>query len=307
MKRVSGFWAQRQDCGDPEPLRGGSVSFTVGCSGGTGASSGGSSRDQLRTAASWLTGNHELKAGVEYRGLGVSGDWRGPAPFPEPLVADGGVVVDPDGVAGGTFILTQDGLHILLVSEGSNDGATEEMALFVADAWKLQPNLSLNLGARVSSIKPKGGTKRDVSGPLLEFGFDEMIAPRLSVVWDPTRQGRSRLFASAGRYYESIAMGSHMNTFGSDTEFLLHFFLIPGTAHFPVTRTSELISSPLVAGGAGMPSIPVSSRCIPTKPSSVSTTSSGPISLSGSRASTARSRTSSRISPSIWKKAQAGS
>ena len=51
--------------------------------------------------------------------------------------------------------------------------------------------------------------------------FDEYVldltenwAPRVGVIWDFARNGRSKLFANYGRFYESIPMDINIRAFG---------------------------------------------------------------------------------------------
>lgn len=78
------------------------------------------------------------------------------------------------------------------------DTRTENYSAFVQDNWSLLSNLSLNLGVRweVQTIK-------DVNN-IARITIPDNVAPRLGLIFDFTNQGKSKLFANFGRYYESI-------------------------------------------------------------------------------------------------------
>lgn len=72
-------------------------------------------------------------------------------------------------------------------------------AFFAQDKWKLTEGLLLNLGMRFerNSMKPLGGQYFDL----------DSWSPRLSVSWDPWKNGRSKFYVTWGRYVERIPTG----------------------------------------------------------------------------------------------------
>src|SRR6185295_15383736 len=72
--------------------------------------------------------------------------------------------------------------------------------LFLQDRWAARSNLSLNLGLRWDrqEIIDASGVK--------QIDLKDDYAPRLGFIWDPTNDGRSKLYGSYGRYYEQIPM-----------------------------------------------------------------------------------------------------
>src|SRR5262249_46897423 len=71
---------------------------------------------------------------------------------------------------------------------------------FVQDSWSILDKVTLNLGLRydTQALYGKDGE--------LGMAFPAMIAPRVGVVWDPTQQGRAKIFANYGRYFENIPL-----------------------------------------------------------------------------------------------------
>lgn len=90
-------------------------------------------------------------------------------------------------------------------------------------AWKVMPNFTLNLGVRYERQEVKGrdgGTQIDLK---------DNWAPRVSFVWDPQANGRSKLYGSFGRYYENIPMDINIRAFGGEVQcFCYNFDPSPG-------------------------------------------------------------------------------
>lgn len=85
----------------------------------------------------------------------------------------------------------------LRTQDGTNDVGSEGHALFVQDTWTLG-QLTINAGLRAEEW-----THLDSNGNEL-FTFEWEIAPRLSVVYDLAGDGRSKIWAFGGRYYDPI-------------------------------------------------------------------------------------------------------
>ena len=72
-------------------------------------------------------------------------------------------------------------------------------------------NLTINAGIRWErqQIKDRlGETSIDI---------DDAWAPRLGVVWDPAGNGRSKIFGSYGRFFESIPLDINIRSFGGES------------------------------------------------------------------------------------------
>ncbi|HZJ55881.1 MAG TPA: TonB-dependent receptor [Myxococcaceae bacterium] len=71
---------------------------------------------------------------------------------------------------------------------------------FVQDSWSILDKVTLNVGLRWDGqyIYDKDG--------LLGIKLGNEWSPRIGFVWDPTQQGRSKIFANYGRYYEAVPL-----------------------------------------------------------------------------------------------------
>jgi outer membrane receptor protein involved in Fe transport len=101
---------------------------------------------------------------------------------------------------------------------------TRNQAAFLQDSWSILPNLTVNGGLRyerqrlmaadeiVGNIDPATGKKI----PETAFVLDGNWAPRVGVIYDPTKEGRSRIYGHYGRFYESIPMDIQIRAYGGE-------------------------------------------------------------------------------------------
>ncbi len=103
----------------------------------------------------------------------------------------------------------------------SNNDDTS-LALYLQDAWHPRPDLTINAGLRWEQQKVYVSEAwRGVTAPSDEVIPEEAftvsgLAPRLGVTWDPSGEGRARVFGFAGRHYESVPMDMNLRAFGGE-------------------------------------------------------------------------------------------
>ena len=78
--------------------------------------------------------------------------------------------------------------------------STVLLAGFVQDSWSILDRVTLNVGVRYEAQTLYG--VQDLVG----LSFPNEWSPRVGFIWDFTRQGRSKLYASYARYYENIPL-----------------------------------------------------------------------------------------------------
>ncbi len=83
-------------------------------------------------------------------------------------------------------------------------------ALFAQDTWTISNRVTLNLGIRFESerVPPYNG------GPTISFNFGQKVAPRAGIVWDLFGNGRSKLYASWGWFYDNMKLSLPRLAFG---------------------------------------------------------------------------------------------
>ena len=87
---------------------------------------------------------------------------------------------------------------------------TKNNSLYAQDSWRVLPNFTVNAGLRWESQKLLG------RGGVVATEINDNWAPRLGMIWDVANNGRSKLYANAGRFYENIPMDINIRSFGGE-------------------------------------------------------------------------------------------
>jgi hypothetical protein len=109
-------------------------------------------------------------------------------------------------------------------------GTTSNMSFFVQDAYKVSPNVQLNLGLRFEQQWLDSANDVAISGEAdaedctvnLECRTTDKLkltnnwAPRLGVSWDPQGNGRSKVYGFWGRFYEAIPLDMNIRAINGE-------------------------------------------------------------------------------------------
>jgi outer membrane receptor protein involved in Fe transport len=102
--------------------------------------------------------------------------------------------------------------------------STFNWAAYVRDSWQIQPNLTLNVGLRYeeqrlryadalqNTVDPLTGETLGTNALTLTGNW----APRIGLLYDWTKEGRSKIYAHWGRFYESVPMDINDRSFGGE-------------------------------------------------------------------------------------------
>lgn len=74
------------------------------------------------------------------------------------------------------------------------------MGGFLQDSWTILDKVTLNAGIRYDAQYIYGDTGK------LGMALPNQFAPRVGVIFDPTQQGKSKIFANFSRYYEAVPL-----------------------------------------------------------------------------------------------------
>jgi outer membrane receptor protein involved in Fe transport len=104
------------------------------------------------------------------------------------------------------------------------DTKTRNFGAYVQDSWSILPNLTLNAGVRweQQTLYVADDVAGEISPvtsepiPDVAFKLQNLLAPRGGIVYDWTQEGRSKLFAHYGRFYESIPMDINSRAYGGE-------------------------------------------------------------------------------------------
>ena len=89
------------------------------------------------------------------------------------------------------------------------------VSLFAQDEWRAGSRITVNLGVRAENERVPT-YRQDLEKYALQFGFADRIAPRLGVAFDVRGDGRLKLLASWGRYYDWTKYELPRDSFGAD-------------------------------------------------------------------------------------------
>ncbi len=109
----------------------------------------------------------------------------------------------------------------------TGDVATNNVGLFVQDAWTVSNRVTVNLGLRtenetVAPFQPgldllTGLPAEGTAGmDAIKFSLADKLAPRLGLAWDVKGDGRWKAYASWGIFYDIFKMNMSRGSFGGD-------------------------------------------------------------------------------------------
>jgi hypothetical protein len=191
----------------------------------------------------WLSGEHSLKLGGEYRQFLNNNFRQGAGSFSFPTVA--------------AFMAGNANSFSVTLGNQSSSIAQGALAFFLEDSYKLSPNLTLDLGIRYEwNMTPSERYDRFIvfdpeSRSLLRVGTDldaiyhennKNLQPRLGFAWLPFRAGKTVLRAAYGIYVDQPMTSVVTATSGNPP------LAIPLTFTGPV----RLDNAANVAGPAGL-------------------------------------------------------
>jgi hypothetical protein len=161
-------------------------------------------------------GAHQVRYGFDYERLDFSQltQYTGPtfvAPNGQTTATGAIVEILPDAAIGQVY-------HVLQASFTSSRPTTQRYgAFFVQDEWKIGNSLTIRPGVRYE--------QETLSGTVVQgFSLENNWAPRLGVVWDPSREGKAKVFANFGRYYARVPNDLAARALSSDSLLSADYF-----------------------------------------------------------------------------------
>ena len=112
-------------------------------------------------------------------------------------------------------------------------------AIYVQDSWQPTTRLTLNLGLRMENEDVPSFNE---NAQAIKFGWGSKIAPRLGVAYDVFGDGRMKLFASYGQFYDRFKYQLPRGSFGGD-QLLRYFFPLADPNWTTYTRAYTLANT----------------------------------------------------------------
>ncbi|MCC6263902.1 MAG: TonB-dependent receptor [Bryobacterales bacterium] len=97
------------------------------------------------------------------------------------------------------------------------DVSSDNQALFLQDSWKVNSRLTLNLGIRTErEIVPSFATDKNIPSTAIKFPWSDKFSPRLGVAYDPMGDGKTRVYAGFGYFYDIMKYELPRGSFGGN-------------------------------------------------------------------------------------------
>ena len=178
-----------------------------------------------------FVGRHEFKGGMQNNRISNTVDSR----FSDQIVLRAGWTVPeysgrsavqtlPICAAGQTTGCII-GAGLLRIFQTQGDVSSANLGLYFQDKWQPTRRLTLNLGFRTEREDVPSFTE---GLPGIKFDFADKIAPRLGVAYDLTGDGKTKLTAFYGWFYDRFKYELPRGSFGGDIFHDFFYDILPG-------------------------------------------------------------------------------
>ncbi|CAN5808777.1 hypothetical protein BH18ACI4_BH18ACI4_21920 [soil metagenome] len=193
---------------------------------------------------SGLGGRHNFKGGFQYNGIANTTE-QGYANVGQlTLIWGTQTIANQTGQAPAPGAV---GVGILQRFGTIGKASSANNGIYFQDSWQPTSRLSLNLGFR---LEHETVPTFSAGNPGITFGWGSKPTPRLGFAYDLTGDGKTKLFASYGWFYDRFKYELPRGSFGGDFFRRDYFDLFPGDTWNSIT-VAQIIGNFADPGGGG--------------------------------------------------------
>jgi hypothetical protein len=196
-------------------------------------------------------GRHQFKGGLQINAL--SNDVLSQS-LDQVVLYFGRTIQFPSGRPASALPPTPGAIGAGLIQSFAEQGSasSRNTAFYFQDSWQPNNRLSFNLGLRTE----KENVPSFIPGrPSITLNYMDKIAPRLGFAADLTGDGRTKLFASYGWFYDRFKYELPRGSFGGNFFHRFYFEIFPGDAPYTNITPQFLLGgySPILGGACPTP------------------------------------------------------